>query len=194
MGAVISHIGDRVSDVAAAMKTLSSLIRKYQELLQWASSTPGLPAPNSASPYWLDDQPSPHPMDVQGELPEAADVIMVGSGVTGAAAVKAILELSDDDGLQPLRVVVLEARGLCSGVTGRHGGHIKCAPCHEFARLKKKLCLERARRIVRFQLGHLPALLEVGREVPQGEARGVEMVDCSLRTRSLVRRDRASSR
>ncbi|POR34317.1 Uncharacterized protein TPAR_05465 [Tolypocladium paradoxum] len=180
MGAVISQLRDGVSDVADAIKTLLSLISKYQQLLARASGPPGLPVPNPTSPYWLDDPPFPHLVDVQDGLLDAADVVIIGSGITGAAAAKAILELAEADGQQPLRVVVLEARGLCSGATGRNGGHIKCAPYEEFARLKKKLGPERARRIVRFQLRHLPALLEVGREIPQGEAREVETVDVFL--------------
>ncbi|KND91692.1 hypothetical protein TOPH_03877 [Tolypocladium ophioglossoides CBS 100239] len=180
MGAVISRIRDGVSDVVGAIKMLSSLIGKYQQLLERASSPPGLPVSNPSSSYWLDDPPFPHLADVQGELPGTADVVIVGSGITGAAAAKAILELSTHGEQQPLRVIVLEARELCSGATGRNGGHIKCVPHEEFARLKRKLGPEKARRIVRFQLRHLPALLEVGREIPQGEAREVETVDLFL--------------
>ncbi|PNY29988.1 Uncharacterized protein TCAP_00101 [Tolypocladium capitatum] len=179
MGAVVSRFRGGVSGGARIVKTLLSPMGKYRQLLERASSPPGLPVPKPSSSYWLDDPPFPHLVDVQGELPDAADVVIIGSGITAAAAAKAILELSED-AAQPPRVVVLEARELCSGATGRNGGHIKCAPHDEFARLKRALGPERARRIVRFQLEHLPALLEVGRAIPQGEAREVETVDLFL--------------
>jgi hypothetical protein len=47
-------------------------------------------------------------------LPEYADVVVVGCGITGASAARFLCE--QDSGL---RVVVLEAREVCWGATGR---------------------------------------------------------------------------
>ncbi|TFA97548.1 hypothetical protein CCMA1212_010728 [Trichoderma ghanense] len=127
---------------------------------------------------------------------EEVDVVVVGSGITGVSAVKTILELScssaasaegdgdhddgDKGGKTVPRIMVLEARQLCSGATARNGGHIKCAPHTEFARLRKTLGEEKARKVVRFQMRHLPALKEVGERMPLGEVREVETVDLFL--------------
>ncbi|KAL5612194.1 hypothetical protein BROUX41_000266 [Berkeleyomyces rouxiae] len=55
-------------------------------------------------------------------LPGTADVVIVGSGITGAFAAKTAKEAWARD----LSVVMLEAREACWGATGRNGGH--CQP------------------------------------------------------------------
>jgi glycine/D-amino acid oxidase-like deaminating enzyme len=60
------------------------------------------------------------------ELPETADVVVVGSGITGGFAARFLLEgegvgeggKGEGEG-EGLRVVMLEAREVCSGATGR---------------------------------------------------------------------------
>lgn len=132
------------------------------------------------------DAPFPDIGDVVGEIPEEADVVVIGSGITGAAAVKTLCELSSGDGIngdgvkKAPRIVVLEARQLCSGATARNGGHIKCTPHEEFSRLRKTLGEERARKVVRMQMRHLEVLKKVGEEMPWGEVREVETVDVFL--------------
>ncbi|KAI5922690.1 FAD dependent oxidoreductase [Camillea tinctor] len=55
------------------------------------------------------------------DLPRAADVAIVGSGITGAFAAHFLREKRPD-----LNVVMVEAREACWGATGRNGGH--CQP------------------------------------------------------------------
>lgn len=47
-------------------------------------------------------------------VPECADVVVVGCGITGASAARFLMEQSPG-----LDVVVLEAREVCWGATGR---------------------------------------------------------------------------
>lgn len=176
MGGVISTIQDTVFTLTAATKALSELNTQYQALLTRISSPPGLPVPNPTASYWLADPPFPHLTDIQDPLPKTADVVIIGSGITGAAVAKSLLELSDGG----LDVVVCEARTLCSGATGRNGGHIKASPYELFANLRGKVGVERARAVTRFQRRHLEVLLEVGEMVPEGEVREVETVDLFL--------------
>ncbi|KAM4060998.1 putative fad dependent oxidoreductase protein [Hirsutella rhossiliensis] len=175
MGAAISHIRDGVSLAAASLHTLSSLHASYQQLLRRASRPPGLPVASPTASYWLDDPPFAGLPDIQGALPAEADVVLVGSGIAAAATAKALLDLDDRE--PPLSVVVIEARQLCGGATGRNGGHVKVTPHHEFARLRKRLGPERARVLVRFQLMHLPVLLGLGDAHPLGEVREVQTSD-----------------
>lgn len=177
MGIAVSLIREAYLTIATVLQALSTLNRQYQSLLQRLSSPPGLPVPNPTSSYWLDDPPFPELVDIQSDLPETADVVIIGSGITGAAAARTVLGLAGSS-----RLVVLEARQLCSGATGRNGGHVKVVPYEVFATARKKLGLglERARAVVRFQMRHLGALLEVGETVPQGEVREVETVDLYL--------------
>ncbi|KAI0594630.1 FAD dependent oxidoreductase [Biscogniauxia sp. FL1348] len=55
------------------------------------------------------------------DLPRAADVAIVGSGITGAFAAHFLHEKRPD-----LNIVMVEAREACWGATGRNGGH--CQP------------------------------------------------------------------
>ena len=176
MGAIISTIQDIYFTIISILKTLSTINTQCQALLRRIASGPGLPVPNPTSSYWLDDPPFPDLTDIQGDLPTEADIVIIGSGITGASIAKTLLELGKDG----LQVVVCEARQLCSGATGRNGGHIKCSPYEVFEIAKERLGPERARKITRFQRRHLEVLLEVGKTVPQGEAREVETVDLFL--------------
>ncbi|WZH39262.1 FAD dependent oxidoreductase-domain-containing protein [Fusarium acuminatum] len=125
MGAVISTVQSVTSTISAGLKTLASLHSEFSSLLTRAASAPGFPVPEPTQSYWLDDPPFPALCDIQDDdLPQEADVVIIGSGIAGASVAKSLLELSESK----LRVVVCEARQLCSGATGRNGGHIKSAP------------------------------------------------------------------
>ncbi|RKP04627.1 FAD dependent oxidoreductase-domain-containing protein [Thamnocephalis sphaerospora] len=202
---------DTIRDV---LHTLITLNAKYQALLKRANSPPGIPVANPSSPYWLDDPPFPDLVDRQDDIPDQADVVIIGSGIAGVSAAKAILELwpgnssssssssrstdatseeegsNEDDYIdggspRPPLVVVLEARQICSGATGRNGGHIKSAPYEVYSDMRNKLGHERASAIVRFQMQHLPCLVELGKQFPLAEAREVETVDLFLEEKDL---------
>ncbi|KAH7153314.1 FAD dependent oxidoreductase-domain-containing protein [Dactylonectria macrodidyma] len=176
MGSIISTIQGTIFTVSSIIKTLSHLNTQFSLLLRRANNPPGLPVPNPTSSYWLDDPPFPALCNVQGKLLEEADVVIIGSGIAGASVAKTLLELSTKDEA-PLSVVVCEARQLCSGATGRNGGHIKSTPYEVFSGFRRKLGPRRASELVRFQMRHLPTLLEVGATVPAGEVREVRTVD-----------------
>ena len=76
----------------------------------------GLPSRNPTKSYWLKD-PSPALLGHRGtaELPATADVVVVGSGITGAFAARELM-MAMGEGAE---VVMLEAREVCWGATGR---------------------------------------------------------------------------
>ncbi|OHE93985.1 FAD dependent oxidoreductase [Colletotrichum orchidophilum] len=84
-----------------------------------------LPSAKSTASYWH-RQPSKTLLGhrTTKDLPPTADVVVVGSGITGAFAAKELLERQA--GGEGKRVVLLEAREVCWGATGRNGGH--CQP------------------------------------------------------------------
>lgn len=178
MGAVISYLKGGISTITSVIRTLSALNAKYQSLLQRVHAGPFTPVDNPTVSYWMQNPPFPEIGDIQGDLPEEADVVIIGSGITSAAAAKTVLELSSSE--KALKVVVLEARQLCSGATARNGGHIKCAPHEEFARLRRTLGEEKAKKVVRMEMRHLEVLKGVGEEMKCGEVREVETVDVCL--------------
>lgn len=84
----------------------------------------GLPVPSSSSSFWH-SEPSPFLLShrTTADLPSFADVVIIGSGITGASAAR---YLAEDPKASKLSVVMLEAREAVSGATGRNGGH--CQP------------------------------------------------------------------
>lgn len=55
------------------------------------------------------------------ELPSTSDVVIIGGGFAGVATAYHILK----DNPHPPSIVLLEARTVCGGATGRNGGHVK---------------------------------------------------------------------
>ena len=78
-------------------------------------SPAGLPVDNPSKSYWL-TEPSEILLGhrTTNDLPHTADVVIVGSGITGAFAAHCLKERDPN-----LNVVMLEAREACSGATGR---------------------------------------------------------------------------
>ncbi|KAK0709865.1 FAD dependent oxidoreductase [Lasiosphaeria miniovina] len=90
-----------------------------------------LPRDDPTRSYWQ-DLPDAAVADLRTTetLPESADVVIVGSGITGAAAAWGLQQNEDQTGRS---IVMLEARQACSGATGRNGGHTKAASYRTFA-------------------------------------------------------------
>lgn len=83
-----------------------------------------LPTKDSTTSFWH-SEPSEYLLGHQTtpDLPEKADIVIVGSGITGTSAARF---LSEDVRAKNLSIVMLEAREACWGATGRNGGH--CQP------------------------------------------------------------------
>lgn len=75
------------------------------------------PVENATVPYWRSEL---HEIDIYrstAELPEECDIIIIGAGLSGVSTAHFLLE----DNPSPPSVVLLEARQICSGATGRNG-------------------------------------------------------------------------
>ncbi|KAL3811711.1 hypothetical protein ACHAXA_004077 [Cyclostephanos tholiformis] len=75
------------------------------------------PVANPTESWWLRDLPAPV-VPQADTLPERADIVVVGAGMTGASIA---YWLSEKHGLSCL---LLDARGVAGGATGRNGGHL----------------------------------------------------------------------
>ncbi|KAL2671595.1 hypothetical protein Neosp_014185 [[Neocosmospora] mangrovei] len=85
--------------------------------------------PNTGASYWIANHQFPlQDARTTDTLPEVADLVIIGAGMVGATAVYQISQAQPD-----LRVVLLEARDICSGATGRNGGHVSS---HEAAGIR----------------------------------------------------------
>jgi hypothetical protein len=77
----------------------------------------GLPTPSSTEAYWhKDPSKALYGHRTTATLPSTADVVIVGSGISGASAAHFIREEGTGN---DLKIVMLEAREACWGATGR---------------------------------------------------------------------------
>lgn len=93
------------------------------------SGRASLPTANSTKSFWHSD-PSKILIGhrTTSALPRQADVVIIGSGISGSSAA---YFLKQDDRGKDLDIVMLEAREACWGATGRVSHHDLLAPCPE---------------------------------------------------------------
>ncbi|PLB41033.1 NAD(P)/FAD-dependent oxidoreductase [Aspergillus candidus] len=140
-------------------------LKARQDALKRALSDPGIPATPTTTSFWL-KQPHPKLAKAQSStLPSQAEIVIIGSGITGTSIARTILKGSRGQGQNSScpKIVILEARNTCSGATGRNGGHI-LETVEEFTDFEAKYGLEAAKKITRFRLAHLPEILSVADE------------------------------
>ncbi|KAI5833130.1 DAO-domain-containing protein [Schizophyllum commune Tattone D] len=216
-------MGSIISTAYLVYETLRSLHTSYSQLTSRLAVSPGIPVPNPTLSSWTvppsrinkensgacysDDNEGAHlaGADTSDEgshgqasdtkLPSYADVVIIGSGITGTSVARTLLMPG-----KSLRVVMLDARDACDGATGRNGGHITPPTYLEWAQLKARVGLEAAREIVRFRLQHIEDLLKVAMEedrlrngtandnMPRGTDEEGRPNDASLLTNSQCRR------
>lgn len=115
---------------------------------------PGIPVPSPTVPFW--QVPSHALANVASEqLASTADVVIIGSGMTGCSVAKSLLE-----GDSILRITVLEARGLCSGASSRNGGHIVSPSFGDFSNLVDNFDAKAAVEIADFTLNNVERTFE----------------------------------
>ncbi|KAL2809117.1 FAD dependent oxidoreductase [Aspergillus granulosus] len=143
-------------------------------------------APNPASypepshlsnSYWIRQYPIEFEDKwVKSPAPDHVDIAIIGSGITGAAVAFRISESRPD-----LKVAIFEARGLCTGATGRNGGHIGRPEAHDMIRLSKIFGVEEALRIRRFNKVNRDMMIETIEKLD-----AVEEVDLSMKGTLVV--------
>lgn len=159
-------------------------VHQRQRALDRALSDPGIPSSHGTTkPFWLNDCDPLLSTKQSPTLPQAADIVVIGSGISGMSVAHSILEDSDtwsersSISLKP-RVLVLEARDFCSGATGRNGGHI-LETADDFGHLETAHGTEAAIKLTNFRLSQRGALLETARKlgiIDECQARNVEFV------------------
>lgn len=106
------------SQMFSRIKLVFDLIRQldaeYRAVKERIDNSPDLPVSRPTIPFWT-VPPVQLPIDNDAPLPEHVDVLVIGSGITGVSCTRTLLR----HGPPGLRVLVLEARDVCSGATGR---------------------------------------------------------------------------
>lgn len=112
--------------IRALVRAISLLYPPIDALFSRIRSSPGVPLNDPCTSYWT-LHPSPISRHgANGNLPKYADVVVIGSGITGTSFARAILDYDALHGVKgkPLCVLMLEARDVCSGATGRFVTHL----------------------------------------------------------------------
>ncbi|KAI9310967.1 FAD dependent oxidoreductase [Dichotomocladium elegans] len=109
--------------------------------------------PKTTEPYWLHNAPFQDPPTEP--LPKRADIVIVGAGLTGMSTAYWLQKFRPD-----LAVVVLEARGVSSGATGRNAGIL--APGHndDFEEIVARYGVESAEKLIQFEFLNTDMLLK----------------------------------
>lgn len=120
---------------------------------------PGTPIPRWTKPYWHN---APHRLaNHQSAWPTGiTDILIIGSGMTGTSMAHTITSKRPD-----LNVVMVDARPLCSGATGRNGGHIKTMSYAVWEDRKRMYGIDEAIRITEFEESHLKIMGDAIRDL-----------------------------
>ncbi|KAH7125801.1 FAD dependent oxidoreductase [Dactylonectria macrodidyma] len=107
--------------------------------------------------YWIKEYPIPQEETYRNAaLPEEVDVVIIGSGITGASALYQLAKRAPE-----LRVTLIEARGICTGATGRNGGHLCRPEAYDIRRLAEVHGLDEAVRLRQLPPRNRDMLLQV---------------------------------
>ncbi|KAA8912400.1 FAD dependent oxidoreductase [Sphaerosporella brunnea] len=159
-----------------AFKTLRALNASYASVVSRINGSPGKPVANPTPCAWQIPE-SVLAQHSSETAPEDVDVLIIGSGITACSIAYHLLRGARNTSKrgQLPRVAILEARELCSGATGRNGGHLKETPYQEWGALVKKFGRAAADEVVRFRMAHLQQLLGIA------ESEGIkEIADARL--------------
>ncbi|RAO65216.1 uncharacterized protein BHQ10_001228 [Talaromyces amestolkiae] len=147
------------------------------DLKSLANSLPAscLPVKNSTIPFWHQGLHELHNHRTTEQLPESSDVVIIGAGYAGISTAYHLVKGDSAD--KKLSVTVLEARGVCSGATGRNGGHLRPDMYSPMPKFIDRAGIERAVEVAEFEVAHLNAIKSLVEK---------EKIDCDFTlTRSI---------
>ncbi|KAH8660849.1 FAD dependent oxidoreductase-domain-containing protein [Tricladium varicosporioides] len=127
-----------------------------------------LPHASPAPCFW---QSEPHPLHNHRsteQLPEHSDIVIIGAGYAG---VSTAYHLSKDPVAAGKSITILEARGACSGATGRNGGHLRPDLYGHIPTYVDRAGAEAAAEIAEFEIAHVQEIKKIVEE---------ENIDCDF--------------
>lgn len=115
------------------------------------------PAANPTSSFWNSEPKRLDDYRSTPELPAQADVVIIGSGLSGVATAYFLLK----DNPNPPSIVLLEARKICSGATGRNGGHVKPDTFSDISKFTKLFGKAATAELAAFEASHVYAVKDL---------------------------------
>ncbi|PBP18431.1 FAD dependent oxidoreductase superfamily [Diplocarpon rosae] len=118
-----------------------------------------LPVENATASFWHHEPHPLHDTRTTPELPSSSDIVIIGAGYAGIATA---YHLQKGEGKKnDLTVTIMEARGVCSGATGRNGGHLRPDLYGHIPAYMDRAGVEAGLEIAEFELAHLAAIKKV---------------------------------
>lgn len=114
-----------------------------------------LPVENPTPSFWHENLHELHDARSTPDLPPASDVVIIGAGYAGIATA---YHLKKGECRNSLSVTLLEARGICSGATGRNGGHLRPDMYGHIPKYIARAGLKAGLEIAEFEVAHLEAI------------------------------------
>src|SRR5271156_221481 len=117
-----------------------------------------LPVPNSTTSFW---RAKAHKLDnhrSSPDLPPTTDILIIGAGFSGVACA---YYLAKDAPSPAPSITLLEARELCSGATGRNGGHVKPDTYYNMPKYTELFGAEVAASIASYEASQVYAVKEL---------------------------------
>jgi hypothetical protein len=97
-------------------------VKNDQDIDAQQDNNNGFPVPNHTLSYWRSEL---HPIDSycsSEDLPSSCDIAIIGAGMTGVSTAYHLSRLhAANSSAQKPSIVILDAREVCSGATGRNG-------------------------------------------------------------------------
>ncbi|KAI9145499.1 FAD dependent oxidoreductase-domain-containing protein [Paraphysoderma sedebokerense] len=116
---------------------------------------PLIPVQNPTRSYWIADNTQYEKYRSTPDLPTESPVVIIGGGMTGVSLLYHLSQM-----IPGTTVLLLEARGICSGATGRNGGHAIPHSFHGFFKVAKSLGDSKARSLVSFETKCVTEILD----------------------------------
>ncbi|GAQ45778.1 hypothetical protein AtubIFM56815_005932 [Aspergillus tubingensis] len=126
------------------------------------------PVPNPGECFWQNEPHQLHDHRSTEQLPDHADIVIIGAGYAGASTAYHLLR---DHGEKVKSITILEARGACSGATGRNGGHLRPDFYGHIPTYVDRAGVRAGAEIAEFEIANLHALKKVVED---------EKIDCDF--------------
>ncbi|CAI6332594.1 unnamed protein product [Periconia digitata] len=129
----------------------------------------GPPISNPLPSYWHNPKsPLANVIEPETEAPsQPYDYAIIGSGISGAMIAYNLLYSDPNPSTTHAgpRIVMLEAREICGGATGRNGGHTKAASYRTYLQHRDKFGKEEALKIARLEYSNIIATHQMVNEL-----------------------------
>ncbi|OJZ81905.1 hypothetical protein ASPFODRAFT_51593 [Aspergillus luchuensis CBS 106.47] len=130
-----------------------------------------LPPNNPITPFWRTQLDPLDDIRSTPDLPPQSDIVIIGGGYSGVTLAYYLLKQLAEQGDKTTTITLLEARQICSGATGRNGGHLRPDIYGHIPTYIERSGLEAGLEIAEFEYAHIQALKDLLRE---------ENIDCDL--------------